>query len=110
MSTFTCACGSVTRQPDQATGVLYSLEELARIDVSVAKQIIEFMNATNAAKRESWLQSYFGPTYPADAPERAVLEDIVSRELNGALTPVFECPACGRIALGPEWRFYTPDR
>jgi hypothetical protein len=67
------------------------------------------------AERSQWLKTRLGELYPADAANHEIIEDVVTRELNGAsFTPTFFCPRCGRMALGPtgtenSWRFYSPE-
>jgi hypothetical protein len=64
-------------------------------------------------RESSWLASYFGRDYPSDLPKREVIEDIVTRELNGDSIGVFRCPACHRVAIKTEdsdrWKFYRAE-
>jgi hypothetical protein len=116
MSTFTCKCGAVTRECEEAqgtSGVLYAHDAMIAVEKSIADQVAAFLKAGEA--REAWITTYFGIEYSPDLPDREIIEDIVSRELLCCeWTSVFRCTICGRIALGPEdpsasWRFFFRD-
>ena len=116
MSRFACVCGAVTRdeeEPPGATCVMYLRETLHAIEVSIADRLAEFDGLGDAVRESSWLASYFGRDYPSDLPKREVIEDIVTRELNGDFIGVFRCPACHRVAIKAQdsdrWKFYRAE-
>lgn len=116
MSTFTCVCGSVTRDDEETpdtTCVMYPRATLHAIETRIADRVAEFVTIRDAPARKSWLASYFGPDYPGDEARREVVEDIVTRELNGDFIGVFRCPACRRVAIKEHdsqgWDFYRPE-
>ena len=116
MSTFTCLCGSVTRddaEPPGTTCVMYSRATLHAIETRIADRVAEFVTVRDAPAQNSWLAAYFGPDYPTGQAMREVVEDIVMRELNGDFIGVFRCPACRRVAIkahvSDDWDFYHPE-
>ena len=117
MSSFTCKCGTVTREdegPPSASGVLLSISVLASLEEQIARSIVEFLSLSEA-QRGSWLQSHFWSQYPKDLSADEVAHDIISRAFNSAVfSSTFLCPNCGRLALavGPDrgsWSFFTPE-
>ena len=100
-------------EPPGATCVMYPREKLHAIEVSIADRLVEFDGLGDAVRESSWLASYFGRDYPSDLPKREVIEDIVTRELNGDFIGVFRCPACHRVAIKAEdsdrWKFYRAE-
>ena len=116
MGSFTCQCGVVTYEADEppdASGVLYSLDELFETEARLANRLASFVALQTGPERTAWLASYFGVGYPEDLSDQEVIADIVSRELDESFTPVFRCPACRRIAAKEEgrdgWVFYIRD-
>ena len=116
MPRFACVCGAVTRDEEESPGatcVMYPRETLHAIEVSMADRLAEFVGLGDAVRESSWLASYFGRDYPSDLPKREVIEDIVTRELNGDFIGVFRCPACHRVAIKAEdsdrWKFYRAE-
>jgi hypothetical protein len=119
MSQFNCVCGAVTRddeEPSGASRVAYAIDELNEIEARIAHRITEFLAARDGGNRAEWIESNFenGWLYPAEEPDRGVIEDIISGGLNEGFTPRFRCPACGRIAMkdteAGHWVFCSPER
>lgn len=100
-------------EPVGASGIAYSLADLHAMESAIADNLVGFLAARDGEQRSGWLSSHFGPRYPADATEREVIEDIVSRVFNDRFTAIFRCPACKRIALHEDgadpWVFYRAE-
>jgi hypothetical protein len=118
MSRFYCVCGVVTRNDEEPPGtsrVVYAVDRLIEIEDRIARRVAEFVAAKDTGNRAAWIESYFeiGSLYPADESDRGVVQDIVSGELDTGFSALFQCPACGRIAMrDPEadaWVFYSPE-
>jgi hypothetical protein len=118
MSSFYCVCGAVTHEDDEPPGascVVYTWESFAETERRIAEQVAAFTAVGDEPGRGEWIESYFdiGAMYPTDLPDRKVIEDIVSRELNHDFSAMFHCPACDRLAVydrpSDRWVFYRPE-
>lgn len=118
MSRFDCVCGASTRDDEEPAGaswVAYAIDKLNEIEACIARRTTEFLAAREGGHRAEWIESSFenGSLDPADGADREVIEDIVKGGLNEGLTPMFRCPACGRIAMkdtdAGHWIFYSPE-
>jgi hypothetical protein len=80
------------------------------------EHVTAFLGVRDSPGRVAWLKTYFNicALYPADEPDRNVIEDIIRRELNSGFSSQFRCPSCGRLAiqdaLSGLWEFYLPER
>ena len=117
MSSFLCVCGARFRDEDEPPGascVAYPLHELDAIESRIAEYAADFVSHRDEAARSAWLGSHFHERYPTEVPDRGVIEDIVSRELNDGFIAMFRCPSCNRVALcdpqSKEWAFFRPER
>src|SRR4051812_6192936 len=99
MSSFHCLCRAAFRDDDapDASLVAYPLPVLSAIEGRIAESVAAFHAAGGGLARAAWLAGHFHASYPADEPDRGVVEDIVSRELNEGFVALFRCPTCGRL-------------
>ena len=116
-SSFTCKCGAINRngaEPSGSSFVAFPLEVLRAAEAQIARHVADFAALPDDSGRAAWLKAYFGSQYPGDLLRRDIIEDIVSRELNGtSFLAIFRCPSCGPIATQEAgidpWLFYRPE-
>lgn len=92
----------------------YSLPTLNAIESRIAELVEEFHGAGGGPSRAAWLAGHYGADPPAEIPDRDVVEDIVSGELNDGFIAMYRCSACDRLWLRDpvknEWLSFRPER
>ncbi|WP_026102704.1 hypothetical protein [Pleurocapsa sp. PCC 7319] len=84
MSTFTCICGFITRESEEApetNGVLISLRTLNQLVVRQAYGLSKLVETTQESKND-WVTKYLGSDYPRNFSITEVIEDFLDAEIN----------------------------
>jgi len=117
MSTITCTCGHVISdrsQPSPTEGILFSETAFEQFLTYAGRTLSLLKQAESEGTRSAWIISELGETYPDDASDSEVIEDLLSREMQNHSVSVTRCESCRRIHLQDEvgstkYSSFAPD-
>jgi hypothetical protein len=117
MSKLGCPCGheiSDTTDNLPYKGMVIADQDAEEFFDILAESVNTFAAAVAAGRREEWIQTRLGGTYPAGMRDSDVLHDAVIGFFLGRILDIYECEQCGRVLLqrspaDPRFFTYTPD-
>jgi hypothetical protein len=99
--------------PSGTSLVVYSLQALRTIEAQIAKQVSQYFARSSEVELLAWQRSFYRrEEIPMQRPADFI-EDMVAHELNADFIPMYQCPACSRIAIkrgdSDQWTFFKPE-
>ncbi len=98
---FLCICGHIIR--DQTDDLPYKAQFIPDEDKEtdferVVESLEAFMTTRETGKRDEFLCTHFGETYPKDLDTNNIIFDLLS-EVTRSARFIYECENCGRMFI-----------
>ena len=117
MGKLKCICGHIiVDQTDNIPykGYLIPDNQINNVHENISSGISELLDSKNDEERMEWIKkNFFVPAYPTDMKDFEMINDLISKHINGKTQSMFECENCGRIAIEVgqtnTFEFYKPE-
>ncbi len=116
MGGISCKCGHFMRDRDDKLPykAYFFRDTDMEIHYEFADKIQSFIDAIKNNKRNEWIDTFFGGSYPSlNVTDGRVVADIITTEQIHLQRVMFQCENCGSIIIekGDDYHFasFSPD-